>query len=141
MFIILPEPNLLFSRFPRETAHLAVNVGNVAERDSLLSPLIGWQQPDVSSIAKAQNIFDEIVFPAMNTLTSLAANGGGGGSGGETPMTKDEILTQVQIVSVAVDGAAESMPPEVVEVDFKRGYFVGWSVRRFVHRSVIQSVR
>jgi len=92
-----------------ETAHLALNVGNVVERDSLLSPLIGWQLPDACSIGKAQKIFDDIVFPALNALTSLA------GDGGRTEMTKDEIIGKVQIISMAVEGAAESLPPDIVE--------------------------
>ena len=93
-----------------QTAHLALNVGNVVERDSLLSPLIGWQLPDGCSIGKAQKIFDDIVFPALNALTSLA------GDGGKTEMTKDEIIGKVQIISMAVEGAAESLPPDIVEV-------------------------
>jgi len=92
-----------------ETDHLVVNVGNVLERDSLLSPLIGWQMPDASSIGKAQRIFDEIVFPALDTLTSLAEDA-------SQAMLKDEIIANVQIVSTAVDGAAEAILPEIVEL-------------------------
>ena len=98
-----------FLMSPRQTDHLVVQVGNVAERDTLLSPLIGWQKPDALSIGKAQRIFDEIVFPALDTLTSLVDDG-------SQAMLKDEIIANVQIVSTAVEGASESLLPEVVEV-------------------------
>ena len=73
--------------------------------------------PDASSIGKAQRIFDEIVFPALDTLTSLAEDA-------SQAMLKDEIIANVQIVSTAVDGAAEAILPEIVEVQFLDVFFL-----------------
>ena len=87
-------------------------MGNATERDAVLSPLIGWQTPDASSIAKAQRVFDEVVFPAAETLTQLA----NGDAKKATMTTKEEIVTAVQIVAMGVEGAAEALPPDFDQV-------------------------